>query len=207
MRNTTLLKYKAWYQSRKLREQILVLFLHFAVLYGLFSLTVLEPLDNRSENYQKQLSSSIKEQKNWELQLSALNKLTSTPLYQQWKKQKSDLKTLETQYQSLIKKPLDKKWEEVITTILQSQTNIVLENITSMPERKFNDNVSGLNTRGLYEQEMTISIRSNYFDTLTYLQHLENALPGLHWKRLLYEVHQYPMAKVQLEFSIIYEKS
>lgn len=207
MRNTTLLKYKAWYQSRKVREQILVLFLHFAVLYGLFSLTVLDPLDSRSENYQKQLSSSIKEQKSWELQLSALNKLTSTPLYQQWKKQKSDLKTLKTQYQNLIKKPLDKKWEEVITTILQSQTNIVLENITSMPEKKFNDNVSGLNTRGLYEQEITISIKSNYFDTLTYLQHLESALPGLHWKRLLYEVHQYPIAKVQLEFSIIYEKS
>src|SRR3990167_9051998 len=44
----------------------------------------------------------------------------------------------------------------------------------------------------------------NFFDTVNYLQYLEGVLPNVRWNSFSYQVTQYPIAKVELEFSIFY---
>ena len=99
-----------------------------------------------------------------------------------------------------------KQWGDVIKTVLQSQNNITLEQIKNFPETVYNPLQLQNVVLKIYQQQLLVVVYSNYFDTINYIQRLEQVLPNLRWDSIHYQVIQYPVGKVEMEFSILYEK-
>lgn len=196
---------KVWYGERDIREKLLVLGLGIALIYALFSLFLLNPLAEKKNLLTTQMEAANLQIKNWQLQIETLKKIPNTPLYKEWITQSNKLNILKSEYQLYLKESPTKQWENVIKTILATHHNITLVEIKNSPETLYKSNTTSTNK--IYQQHLSLTIYSNYFDTISYLQHLEQTLPHIHWEKLTYEVAQYPIAKVQLEFSIIYDKT
>ena len=196
---------KIWYSERDVREKLLVLALGIALIYALFAVFLLNPLAKKKTQLLTQIEAANLQIKNWVLQIDALKKIPYTPLYKEWLTQSNKLSVLKSEYQLYLKESPTKQWDNVIKTILATHHNITLVEIKNSPETLYKSNVS--TTNAIYQQHLSLTIFSNYFDTISYLQHLEQTLPHIHWEKLTYEVAQYPIAKVQLEFSIIYDKT
>ena len=198
---------RAWYDSRIVREKLLVLALCWAVIYLIFSLSLFKPLDREKSELSLQIRENENQIATWDTQINALKKIPNTPLYKEWIKHRESLQALEGQYQIYLKESPSKQWANVIKAILQSQHNVILVEIKNLPETSYNPPQANVTAKKLYEQLLQVTVLSNFNDTVKYIQHLENLLPNLHWNKLTYDVTQYPIAKVQMEFSIIYEKS
>ena len=103
-------------------------------------------------------------------------------------------------------KPSSQNWQDIIKTILHSENNVTLDQIKNSPETEFQPtNIDGKGSQ-IYQQQLLLVIYSNYFDTISYLKKMESALPNIHWNSLKYEVTEYPVARVEMEFSMLYEK-
>ncbi len=196
---------KIWYSERDVREKLLVLALGAALIYAFLSIFLLNPLAEKKKLLLTQMEAADLQIKNWVLQIDALKKIPHTPLYKEWITQSNKLNILKSEYQHYLKEAPTKQWDNVIKTILATHHNITLVEIKNSPETLYKSSVS--TTNKIYQQHLSMTIYSNYFDTISYLQHLEQTLPHIHWEKLSYEVAQYPIAKVQLEFSIIYDKT
>lgn len=195
-----------WYDMRNMREKLLVLFLVFAIIYAVFSLSLLQPLKTKKialKTQAKELNGQIKQ---WEIQIGALKKIPTSPLYKEWLSQNQSLIQLRERYQSLLNTPPEQQWQDVITTLINTQNNLTLAQIINHPETAYQsaDNVK-IKTN-IYQQKLDLTVLGGYFDTIQFLQQLETRLPNLHWDQLTYQVVNYPTAKIHMEFSILYEK-
>lgn len=98
--------------------------------------------------------------------------------------------------------------KNAIMTILQTKSNIKLTEIKNFPEEVYKgDDDEHLIDKHIFKQKVNITFFSSYIETIQYIETLEQTLPSLHWDNLVYEVTTYPTAKVEMELSIIYEKS
>lgn len=204
--NEYLLKFKAWYEQRQMREKLLVLALGWAFMYGIFSLFLFRPLDAKKAFLEADIKEINNQIQSWQIQIDAINKIPNTPLYKEWAKHRHSLQSLQDQYKFFLQNSPIQQWEGVIKTILESQPNVRINEIKNIPESIYNAASLGTTIK-MYQQQLIVDVNSDFYDTITYLQRLEKLLPNIHWDSLNYEVVQYPMAKVEMEFSLIYEKS
>lgn len=198
---------RSWYDARNVREKLLVLALSWALLYALFSFFLFRPIDAEKIRLETAIKDANNDIKNWHLQITALKKIPQTPLYKEWLNQHQSLQSLRGKYHGYINEPPSKQWADVIRAILQSHNNINLVEIKNSPETAYHPPQAQLVSKKLFQQQLQVVVNSNYADTILYLNHLEKVLPNLHWNKLTYTVLKYPLAKVEMEFSIIYEKS
>lgn len=198
--------FRCWYDKRPLREQALTLFLFLSVTYALFYFLFSYKVDSKILTLKKDIYTTQQKVNSWKQQIDTLNKIATTPLYKKWAKHHEYFDSLKKQYHFLLKNSSSKEWQEVITTLLKSEPNITLLQITSSPESTYSP-TGETTVNKIYEQAITLSIQSDYFSTLDYIKKLESVLPNIHWKKLSYTVTEYPKAKVDLEFSIFYEKT
>ncbi|TAK74635.1 MAG: hypothetical protein EPO11_06600 [Gammaproteobacteria bacterium] len=205
--NEWLISLRNWYEPRPSRERVLILFLGWAIVYALFYFIFFSPLDKESKALHETLKTEEDTITNWEVQIAALNKIATTPLYKKWQQQNKLFVSLHQKYKNLLKSSSTKQWQDIIKTVLQAQTNITLVQIKDFPEVVYNPANLPISSTTLYEQRLLVVIFSNYFDTIDYIQHLESLLPNIHWNSLNYQVTQYPVAKIEMEFSIFYDKS
>lgn len=196
-----------WYDSRNMREKLLTLALACAFVYAIFSLTLFQPLDAKLKIVRTDITEMRSQIDNWKVQTDAIKKIPQSPLYKEWLAQSQSLHQLQAQYKALLHTPPTKQWQDIIATLLQSQSNISLVQIKNFPEADYNLTTVGKIKTKIFQQKLSIIVYGNYFDTVQFLERLEKTLPSLHWDSLKYEVAQYPIAKVEMEFSIIYEKA
>lgn len=199
-------QYKNWYESRLPREKLLTLLVSWAVIYALFSLCIFQIQDTRKEKLSGDLKETRTKITSWQNQLNYLNEIPKTPLYKEWVNQHKNYDELKKKYKNLLDMPVSERWSEIIKTILQTYPNITIEKIENDPESAYKNEQIKTIPDTIYEQKMRISVLGNFEDILGYLKSLESTLPNIHWNTLSYEVVEYPNAKVQMEFSILYEK-
>lgn len=204
--NWYIIQFRKWYENRITRERVLLLILSWAILYFLFHHLIFKPINARQAALQADIKALDTQIDTWNMQLEELNKLSQSPLYKQWIIHRRSFVNLQHQYQYLMKTPAAKQWQDVIKTILLTQSNITLAQIKNFPEAAYNPTNLPSSLSNIYQQKLLMVFYSNYFDTLNYIKKLESALPTVHWDTLRYQVAQYPVANVEMEFSILYEK-
>lgn len=200
---TYILLFKRWYERLTLRERIGTVLLTWAVTYALTYFIFYRAIDIEAAH----ITSAIKAQTNtvntWKIQINGLQKIADSSLYQQWLTHHKHFQDLQKQYNYLLQSSSN-KLQEILETILRSQSNVTLEQVKNYPETSFTAEKNS--PWHLYQRRFLIVVDSNYLETIRYLQQLEKLLPNIHWDNLHYQVLQYPSAKVEVEFSIFYEK-
>lgn len=198
---------RRWFENLGLREKILVVALTWSLMYAVFSFIMFRPFDTRIAILRIDIKSMQEQILSWNKQIDALQKISQTTAYQEWVRQHRSYQNLKSQYKLFLQTSPSERWQDVIKTLLQSQTNITVVEIKNLPESLYNPSKLTTSAYKIFQQQLSLVIYSNYFDTLNYIQQLEKKLPSVHWDRLDYQVTQYPLAKVEMEFSILYEKN
>ena len=197
---------KKWYALRNLREKLLCIGLCWALIYAIFSFIILIPLERKQELLIADIKVAENQVHDWKIQIEALQKIPSSPLYKKWLSEHREFDTKTKAYRSLLQSTASINWEDIVKFILQSDNNIIIEQIKNFPEERYNPPEMKIPVP-VYQQRLLLVIQSNYFDTLAYLKRLQKTLPTIHWKSLSYHVEQYPVAKVEMEFLVLYEKT
>ncbi len=205
--NKYLAKFDLWYKQRNTRERMLVMLLGFAFLYAVFYFAFFRSLDYKHAL----VSAEIHEQQNqialWKTQMDALQAISANPLYKKWQVQQKNLQALHKQYEQFILPPTSTYWQNVIKSVLSSQKNIMVDGVRYDPPTVFTTLTTAAKKIEILQQAVHLTIYGNYFDTISYLQNLEKALPIAQWNKCTYQVAQYPTAKVDVEFLILYEQT
>lgn len=205
--NKQLVRLDHWYRLRNTRERVFIMLLGFSFLYALLYFMFF-----RSVEYKRELLLAEIHQKNnqisaWTLQIDAVNKISASPLYQKWKAHQAKLNALHKQYENFILPPTSTYWQNAIKTVLSNEKSISTDEIKYYPATLFSNLSLTKSTTKVYEQKVHVTVYGSYFDTIDYLKNLEKALPIAQWETLNYQVAQYPTAKVEVEFSILYEQT
>lgn len=206
MINDYLKKIKKWYAFLNLREKLLFIGLCWALFYAIFSFLFFIPFDKRENDLTANIKQANDQIRDWKLQINMLNNIQETPLYKKWVKQEDYLNQQKQAYRTLLRSSANINWEDVIKSILLSDNTVVIEQIKNSPEELYT--LPDIKTSvPIYQQKLLLGIYSNYFDTIKYIKKLQIALPTIHWNSLTYQVQKYPLAKVEMEFAVLYEKS
>lgn len=201
-----LLQYKTWFQERNLREKILVIVLSWAIIYAIFALLLIYPVDVAIEKNTKDLKASTDAVENWKNQLKFLADIPKTELYKEWVIEQKNHESLKDKYKDLLGHPGEDRWDSIIKTVLNKYPNIIMEKIENGPEKAYTTSKIKTDSDSILQQQMRVSVLGNFQDIVGYLTALEAAMPTIHWDTLDYTVTEYPIAHVQMEFSILYEK-
>lgn len=202
--NKYIIAFRQWYEQRDLREKILTVGLSAVLIYALFSLFLFRPINNKKAEITTEITELENKNATLVLQVDALNKLSGSVLYRQWSSERARLGVLQEKYRNLMESSSIIQWQNIIKNILSAQPNVTLVEVKNFTPVKFTPiNLAG-STSSLYQHPLQLIIYSNYFDTITYLKRLEKLLPNVHWDSIKYDVQQYPLAKVEIQFSVIY---
>lgn len=196
-----------WFNQRSLRERSALLALALVLWVVIFRFFIFSSVEKQNAILSNTLSARLTETTAWEAQLSSLKKIADGPLYQEWNKNQKKYAQLQNNYENTLTTPTPSYWQNIIKTILKSQPKVVLEQINSEKESLFEPLQSEKQNTLIYEQPMQLVVSSDYFNTILYLKSIEDALPNIHWDKLTYQVTQYPLARINMEFSILYEKN
>lgn len=205
--NPYLFRFKKWYDYRSTRERLFILGLCFAFMYAGFYFFIYSSIENRQMSILSQIRKINDNNKSWSMQIEAIKKISDSPLYQKWLSQQQQSINIRGKYQSLLKTFSLNQWQNIIKTVLQPQPNIRLVEIKNFPETAHTPLMLEGEKKKIYQRTLLLVVYSNFFDTLNYMNKLETAFPNIHWTSLNYEVLQYPVAKVEMELSVFYEKN
>ena len=196
---------KKWYEYRITRERLLLLFLCAIAWYAIFYIVLYRPLNNQKIDLLTSIKTAQASVINWQVQIEALNKISSTPLYIKWNEQRQGFQHLEDKYKSLLQPFSAGKWQDTINSVLQTPPNVTLLQIKNSSESIYAPaDTSELNIK-IYQQQVFITVSGSFFDIVNYLQQLEKRLTIVHWDTFHLQTTTYPLAKVDMEFSIFYE--
>src|SRR3990167_902013 len=204
---TYLLHLKRWYTQLSTKERLLLLALSFLLIYAIFYFAILRGTEKKHRLLLEEINTTEQQQIQTKLQIDVLKKIGESPLYKTWQQQNKLLQTMQTKYSRLIHTPSQDEWQNILRSILEINPAITIAQIKNFPESEYKSTNGNSLAAKLYQQRLLIVFYGNYFDTLDFLTGLEKALPTLHWASLSYQVVQYPIAKIELELAILYEKT
>lgn len=199
------LRFKKYYEGLKGRERWLVALLGWVIIYLFFDMFFYKPVNREIGKLAGDKEIMIKQIDVWQTQIAALNQLQKTPQYQQWLAQKQLEEKLRSKFKTLTGQTVAMQWQAVISSILHNYKDIRLVSIIGKDEQN-TPGVDATTHSNMVEQHLVLTIYGNYFNTIQYIQSLEQGLGGIKWANLDYAVVQYPIAKVELELAVIYEK-
>lgn len=200
-----ILKLRFWYEQRDLRERLLILVLSWAILYFFYYYAISSRIDYQRVFYKAEITQKDKEIQSLQIQIASIAKLKNSKLYKDWLASQNQQKDIDSASALILRVPPDKQWQRVSRVLLQSQPGIGLVEIKNMPEKEYNP-INVKSKTKYYAQSLLLTVQSDYASFLNYSNYLENQLPMLHWDKLHYTVTNYPLAKIDMEFSILYEK-
>ncbi len=200
-----ILQFKTWFLNRSTRERCFVLILGWALIYFIFYFIFFKSIDEKTMQLNNEITQLNHSINNWQLQINALQKISQTALYKEWIKQHQSINQIENKYKKFLQTSSSAQWEEVVQAVLQTTNTIKIENIKNFPKTAFQTGDPRI-TSQIYEQPFVVTMTGNYFNTIEYLQYLEKTLPNVQWKHINYHVTHYPLAEIELEFSILYEE-
>jgi hypothetical protein len=204
--NLKLAEIKKFYIYRNQREQILILLLSVVIVYFFFYIIVFLEIEHTLKDSKAELAEARNKYEQSNVKIKAIQSIPTTGIYKKWKKQEILFNKEQKSYEDLLRKSSDLSWQEIVKKVFDLQKNIVISEIKNYPESIFNFPVSVDTKRSIYQQKMSLSFDSNYFESISYLKRLESALEGVHWDDFSYKVDKYPNSKINIEFSVVYEK-
>src|SRR3990167_7066898 len=135
--NHYVVKFKDWLELRPQREQILIIIAMLALIYAIFTIFLLRPLETKKNELKKAAQTINFQIKNWQSQLNILSKIPETSLYKEWVTQHRSLKHMQSEYKQLLRTSSTRQWQAIIETILLTHQNISLTSIKNSPETIF----------------------------------------------------------------------
>jgi hypothetical protein len=204
--NDLILRYKTWFETRNLRERLLVCGLSWALIYAMFSVFAFNSLDKEAAELKTKMKKTNDEIVSSQTQLKYLHEIPSSPVYKDWVKSQANFQSLKDKYKNLLGKSVSEKWDEIIKAVLNNYPNILIEHIQNSPETQFQGLTIDTGSVSVYQQKAQVTALGNFQDIYSYLVYLEKAMPNIHWDRFSYKVTEYPQARIEMEFSVLYEK-
>lgn len=195
------------FESLNLREKFLVCFLSWAVLYAVFALSFFRPLDLQRETIAENIKKNSDQINNWKLQIKLIKDIPNTDLYKEWSVRNAKYESLKSYYKNLLGDPSNKNWENILRTVLGDYPNITIDSVNHSPESSYQTEKVQSKPDTVYQQQLRLGVLGEFQDIVGYLGYLEKTLPNIYWNTLNYTVKEYPLAQVEMEFSVIYEKS
>lgn len=205
--NEHILKFRKWFEGRILREKIFVFLLSWAAMYALFSLIVFQPIENKKKVIVLDIKKNQDKITGWQNQIKFVEQIPTTPLYKEWMVRHQHYLSMKATYRNLFGDRNNKNWEKILKTVLSDYPNVTVEAVRHSPESVYQTTAVTRMPEKIYQQQLQLTVSGSYFDLVGYLAHLEKMLPNIHWNTLVYEVKDYPTAQLDVEFSILYEKS
>lgn len=200
-------RFKVWFELRDFREKLLITGLSWAAIYAIFALILLNPLDNQAVAMAVNIKKVHDDIVLWQTQLKYLKSIPDSPLYKDWISNRNSYESLKNKYKNLLGEPVDEKWDNIINAVLGNYPNITIEHIQNSPEAVFQDKSSNDKSDSIYQQQAQILAMGNFPDIVGYISYIEKTVPNIHWDKLSYKVTEYPLAKVEMEISVLYEKT
>lgn len=204
--NRHITRLREWFESRNLREKFLVCFLSWVFLYAVFALTFFRSLNNEKAIIAENIKISTDKINSWKSQIKFIKEIPKTDLYKEWSIRNEKYQALKSYYKNLLGDPSDKNWDNILRTVLGDYPNITISAIHHSPETAYQTEKVQSTPNAVYQQQLRLSVIGEFQDIVGYLSYLEKTLPNIYWNTLNYEVKEYPLAQVEMEFSVIYEK-
>ena len=196
-----------FYDQRNFREKMLLVLLSFAFWYFVYQLVIISWIDDVNLKKSKEYSMLNDKVNVTNRQIALLKQALNSSLYQQWVNQEKVLSDIQKKYHQYVTAYSSTDSQAIIKLLLNNRGNINILEIKSDPSRPYELAAKIQNTNKLYQKPYVVSLLVNYQEFFPYMQKIETVLKSVAWNRLSYEVTQYPIAKVELEFSILYEKT
>jgi len=200
------------------RERVILQVTALAILFGIWDLLLYSSLDVK----RAELGREIRQiQNNINDQLAEAEVLLQANSIDPNKEIKEEKKRLEVEVSGL-KQQLSRlslglvpseKLPRILEDILRGNGKLTLVSLQTKPVEAFllnekspqpaNRNALEPNAlvagRGLFKHAVTIELEGRYFDTVDYLQSLEELPWRFYWDNLRYDVSQYPKAKISVD--------
>jgi len=196
-----------WYQQRPLRERTMLFVCLLVVLFFIWQLLVLQPIDNRRKLVQTQVN---------QVQANLGDLATREQIVEAMRNVDPDqenrrrLQVLQTELDKLraqlageiVNLVSPQEMPELLKELLKRQNKLHLISLENLPaeELKLNqDAAENKLTSGLYRHRLRMEFAGDYLSTLKYLHSLEQLPRTMVWDELEIETLEYPQAKVRLE--------
>lgn len=204
---------QAWIKSRSERERIFILLGGLAVVYLVWGMILDRPLQSSIRSIDKQIQLLRTDYDTAHQQLTIFSKEINKSSYRQNLVEQSSLSSQKQNLNERLKNILNTTVEketlpEITNQILKLQQGITLISLKSLTDEPWLseklDNLSlPQNIKNIYKHSMQIEFRGNFFNTLNYLNRLENLSWRLYWDSLEYKVLEYPEANVTVTFYVL----
>ena len=206
---------KTRFEGLSKREQYIVLGGIFVVLVFLWDALLFAPLQRDSERIKKQineLNSSLANQSGELVRISAeASNDPNAALRVQQQNLVGHLQGLDQQAGQLTDNLIrPQQMTQVLEQVLgqQPQGRLRLVKVASVPAKQVTAGVEANQGEAeedsaLYRHGFEIQLEGNYFDTLEYLQLLEQLPWRVLWNGLEYQVQEYPKAKIKLRINTL----
>lgn len=196
-----------FYDQRNFREKILLVLLSFAFWYFVYQLAIISWIDNVNLKKSKEYSALSDKINVTNRQIELLKQALTSSSYKQWINQEKVLSDIQEKYHQYVTAYSPTDSQAIIKLLLNSRDNLNILEIKSEPSKPYEFSGKIKNITKLYQKPYITSLLVNYREFYPYMQRIETVLKSVAWNRLSYEVTQYPIAKVEVEFSILYEKT
>jgi len=204
--NEWILRFKKGYEKSKNQYKILIILAGWIVIYLLFRIIFFKEQAEQQLILKTQINELDHQAVTWENQIQILKDLPKSPYFKKWQEQRKQLESLQGKYQTLLKESSGKQWENATEHLLQTEKGLKVIKIKNLPETVYTPTQPLKINAKIYQQRLIFSLAGNYNDTIDYLNRLETVMPNIRWNNLNYQVTNYPNAKIDMEFAILYEK-
>jgi MSHA biogenesis protein MshJ len=191
------------FKKLSVRERMLVLAAALAVLFVLWNLTLMDPLDTRRNSLQQELAMM---QDTMSATADAAEAAQAVdPLSVASRKKQSLQSELARVNAQLAKESVGliepQRMADVVHEVLSRQHGVTLVSMKNLPPQSLSKDRSP--NAGPYIHPVELIVEGNYLDVLTYLHALE-ALPyRFYWRVLELKTTEYPVNRVRIELGTL----
>lgn len=197
-----------------LRERLLVFVCLLACIYFFAEMTLLSPMAKSAKQHRFQAQVAQEQvtalQDQIQIMQAKIHHQPSRHLQSQHGKLKADLARL-NRHIAVTAKDLvpPHKMVQVLEALLAKKQGLKLQHLTSLPSQPLaiDTPAETVDQPLLYEHGIELVFTGDYFDTLNYLQALEQLPWQLFWDSIDYHVNQYPKATVRLRLHTLNQQA
>lgn len=186
------------------RERVLGFLAAMAVVFGLWSVLVLDPFTAGAKAYQAQLAQLNQERAALDAQRAAVLARAqldpNKPLRERLEALKARIAKVDEAIQAKTGDFIPpSRMARLLEDLLAAHQGVTLVRLENLPPQAITlGEGGGAHVAPVYRHGLEIEFRADYFSTLEFLQAAEELPWHLSWDRLEYKVEEYPRARVIL---------
>ncbi|HEY7885137.1 MAG TPA: hypothetical protein VIC08_09345 [Cellvibrionaceae bacterium] len=188
-----------------LRERVIVLVAVLLVIYGLWFLLWFAGASSKRDLLEANSAAQVTEQSNLSQEIEVFNRVLSGDASSEKQRQLAALKaTLAALDQDLARLSQGlvpaRQLPEILRDMLAQTEGVVLVELQTSPvEKLVLGDAEDESATGVYKHTVNMTIRSDYFAVMHFIERLEGLSWRLYFDQLRYQVSEYPEAEVMLK--------